>query len=107
MDQPLADTTHHQDEEWHYLWWTTTMFRVMSYLQLVIYEVNKKVPTKIKIEWGKENTKIKSNQFKLVITVRFWPTCNTIKLSDAITLVIRQLFNSKIQTNKHSKEESI
>lgn len=28
---------------------------------------------------------IKSNQFKLVITVRFWPTCNTIKLSDAIT----------------------
>lgn len=85
MDQPLADTTHHQDEEWHYLWWTTTMFRVMSYLQLVIYEVNKKVPTKIKIEWGKENTKIKSNQFKLVITVRFWPTCNTIKLSDAIT----------------------
>lgn len=58
MDQPLADTTHHQDEEWHYLWWTTTMFRVMSYLQLVIHKDNKKVPTNIKIEWGKENTKL-------------------------------------------------
>lgn len=39
------------------------MFKVMSYLQLVIYKVNKKVPTKIKIEWGKENTKL--NQINL------------------------------------------
>ena len=39
------------------------MFRVMSYLQLVIYEVNKKVPTNIKIEWGKENTTL--NQINL------------------------------------------
>ena len=39
------------------------MFKVMSYLQLVIYKVNKKVPTNIKIEWGKENTKL--NQINL------------------------------------------
>ena len=39
------------------------MFRVMSYLQLVIYKVNKKVPTNIKTEWGKENTKL--NQINL------------------------------------------
>lgn len=60
MDQPLADTTHHQDEEWHYLWWTTTMFRVMSYLQLVIYKLKltRKYPQK-----GKENTEL--NQINL------------------------------------------
>ena len=35
----------------------------MSYLQLVIHKVNKKVATNIKIKWGKENTKL--NQINL------------------------------------------